>query len=99
MPGFIARKLCPDLIFVPTNFEKYTYYSELTRKGYIQFSEDIVQLYGIHNWCIFIDTVFQKYDPCFIATSLDEAYINITEICLKRGVSGDEVSFDLNDYR
>lgn len=33
MPGFIARKLCPDLILVPTNFEMYTHYSELTRKG------------------------------------------------------------------
>jgi DNA polymerase kappa len=33
MPGFIARKLCPELIFVPTDFKKYAYYSELTRKG------------------------------------------------------------------
>lgn len=33
MPGFIGRKLCPDLIFVPTDFKKYTHYSELTRRG------------------------------------------------------------------
>lgn len=33
MPGFIARKLCPELIFVPTDFKKYTYYSGLTREG------------------------------------------------------------------
>lgn len=33
MPGFIARKLCPELIFVPVDFKKYTYYSDLTRKG------------------------------------------------------------------
>lgn len=33
MPGFIARKLCPDLIFVSPDFKKYTYYSDLTRKG------------------------------------------------------------------
>ncbi|KFK35959.1 hypothetical protein AALP_AA4G060100 [Arabis alpina] len=32
MPGFIARKLCPELIFVPVDFTKYTHYSELTRK-------------------------------------------------------------------
>ncbi|MBA0603796.1 DNA polymerase kappa [Gossypium raimondii] len=32
MPGFIALELCPDLIFVPTDFKKYTYYSDLTRK-------------------------------------------------------------------
>lgn len=24
MPGFIARKLCPQLLMVPPNFEKYT---------------------------------------------------------------------------
>ena len=24
MPGFIGKKLCPDLIIVPTNFDKYT---------------------------------------------------------------------------
>lgn len=23
MPGFIAKKLCPQLVIVPTNFEKY----------------------------------------------------------------------------
>lgn len=23
MPGFIARKLCPQLVFVPCNFQKY----------------------------------------------------------------------------
>lgn len=33
MPGFIGCKLCPDLVFVPPNFERYTHYSELTRKG------------------------------------------------------------------
>lgn len=33
MPGFIAQKLCPELIFVPTDFKKYIYYSDLTRKG------------------------------------------------------------------
>ncbi|KAI3679827.1 hypothetical protein L2E82_50936 [Cichorium intybus] len=37
MPGFIACKLCPDLIFVPTGFKKYTYYSDLTRKVYHEY--------------------------------------------------------------
>lgn len=31
MPGFIAKKLCPQLIFVPPNFAKYTAASEATR--------------------------------------------------------------------
>ncbi|THU65245.1 hypothetical protein C4D60_Mb05t01620 [Musa balbisiana] len=73
MPGFIARKLCPDLIFVPTNFEKYTYYSELTRN------------------------VFSKYDPDFIATSLDEAYLNITDTCSQRGIGCEEVAVELRN--
>ncbi|XP_056163568.1 DNA polymerase kappa isoform X1 [Syzygium oleosum] len=73
MPGFIARKLCPDLIFVPIDFEKYTYCSDLTRK------------------------VFQRYDPNFIAASLDEAYLDITEVCKERGVSCGEVAEELRN--
>ncbi|KAJ3674352.1 hypothetical protein LUZ60_004968 [Juncus effusus] len=73
MPGFIARKLCPDLIFVPTNFEKYTHFSELTRK------------------------VFYRYDPDFISASLDEAYLNVTEICSERGISGENVASELRN--
>ncbi|EOX98479.1 DNA/RNA polymerases superfamily protein isoform 1 [Theobroma cacao] len=71
MPGFIARKLCPELIFVPTDFEKYTHYSNLTRK------------------------VFQNYDPNFMAASLDEAYLDITEVCKERGISGAEIAEEL----
>ncbi|CAK7330157.1 unnamed protein product [Dovyalis caffra] len=71
MPGFIACKLCPELIFVPTDFKKYTHYSELTRK------------------------VFEKYDLNFLAASLDEAYLDITEVCKERGMSGGEIAEEL----
>ncbi|KAH0977823.1 hypothetical protein GBA52_027542 [Prunus armeniaca] len=71
MPGFIARKLCPELIFVPTDFKKYTYYSDLTRK------------------------VFEKYDPDFVAASLDEAYLDVTEVCKERGTTGEEIAREL----
>ncbi|XP_044481514.1 DNA polymerase kappa-like isoform X1 [Mangifera indica] len=71
MPGFIARKLCPELIFVPTDFKKYTYYSDLTRK------------------------VFHNYDPNFMVTSLDEAYLDITEVCRERGISSAEIAEEL----
>ncbi|GJN24066.1 hypothetical protein PR202_gb11779 [Eleusine coracana subsp. coracana] len=67
MPGFIGRKLCPGLVFVPPKFERYTHYSELTR----------------------------RYDPNFIATSLDEAYLNITNTCIERGITGEEVADEL----
>jgi len=71
MPGFIGCKLCPGLVFVRPNFERYTHYSELTRK------------------------VFQSYDPSFIATSLDEAYLNITSVCIERSITGEEVATEL----
>ncbi|OUZ99554.1 DNA-repair protein [Macleaya cordata] len=74
MPGFIACKLCPELIFVPTDFKKYTHYSDLTRK------------------------VFQKYDQNFIASSLDEAYLDITEVCKERCMSSEEIARELRTH-
>ncbi|XP_060168079.1 DNA polymerase kappa-like isoform X1 [Lycium barbarum] len=71
MPGFIARKLCPELLFVPVDFQKYNHYSNLTRK------------------------VFQKYDPNFLAASLDEAYLDITSVCKERGITSGEVAEEL----
>lgn len=32
MPGFIGKKLCPELIIVPTNFDKYTEISKMVRQ-------------------------------------------------------------------
>ncbi|KAJ3051235.1 hypothetical protein HK097_007773 [Rhizophlyctis rosea] len=32
MPGYIALKLCPELVLVPLNFEKYTAYSKRIRE-------------------------------------------------------------------
>lgn len=32
MPGFIGKKLCPELVIVPSNFEKYTAVSKLVRE-------------------------------------------------------------------
>lgn len=41
--------------------------------------------------------VFRNYDPHFIAGSLDEAYLDITEVCRERGLSGGEVSVTSSD--
>ncbi|PIA33272.1 hypothetical protein AQUCO_04200204v1 [Aquilegia coerulea] len=71
MPGFIAQKVCPELIFVPVDFKKYTHYSELSRK------------------------VFHKYDPNFVASSLDEAYLDISEVCKARGITSEEIASEL----
>ncbi|KAF8410226.1 hypothetical protein HHK36_002749 [Tetracentron sinense] len=42
MPGFIARKLCSDLIFVPPDFKKYTHYSDLTRKVFQKYDANFL---------------------------------------------------------
>ncbi|XP_043709969.1 LOW QUALITY PROTEIN: DNA polymerase kappa [Telopea speciosissima] len=98
MPGFIACKLCPELIFVPIDFEKYTYYSDLTRKGrYFIFELELCPRFQLLVDLIYMFSflVFQKYDPNFMATSLDEAYLDITEVCKGRGISSGEVAEEL----
>lgn len=37
MPGFIARKLCPQLVLVPGNMRKYTAVSRLIREILLQY--------------------------------------------------------------
>lgn len=40
--------------------------------------------------------VFQRYDPNFLAGSLDEAYLDITNFCNDKQITGAEVNyFDL----
>lgn len=40
MPGFIARKLCPELIIIHPNFEKYTAVSERVREIFAKYDEN-----------------------------------------------------------
>ncbi|XP_036382733.1 DNA polymerase kappa [Megalops cyprinoides] len=62
MPGFIAKKLCPGLVIVPPNFDKYRAVSAEVRE------------------------IFADYDPNFLAVSLDEAYLDISEhVAQRRG--------------
>ena len=95
MPGFIARRLCPELIFVPTDFKKYNYYSDLARKGKNFASSNSKCIlyvkclsFSIH---LFVLLVFRRYDPNFLAASLDEAYLDITEVCKDRGLTSEQV--------
>jgi hypothetical protein len=65
MPGFIALRLCPDLVFVPCSFDKYRSAAERTR------------------------AVFAAFDPSFQAASLDEASLDVTQVCADRGMTGE----------
>lgn len=70
MPGFIGKKLCPELIFVEPHFEKYREASATIR--YPSKSRQ---------YCVFIllREIFFLYDPHFEPLSLDEASLNITD--------------------
>lgn len=57
MAGFVAKKLCPELICLPLNFDKYTAKAKEVR------------------------AILADYDPRFESSSIDEAYLNITEYC------------------
>jgi DNA polymerase kappa len=57
MAGFVAKKLCPELVCLPLNFEKYTAKAREVRE------------------------ILAGYDPQFESSSIDEAYMNITEYC------------------
>jgi len=37
MPGFIGQKLCPELIILPPNFDKYTAMSERVRAMFAEY--------------------------------------------------------------
>ena len=37
MPGFIGQKLCPELIIIPLNFDKYTAISEQVRAVFAEY--------------------------------------------------------------
>src|SRR5271170_8012075 len=66
MPAYIAKKLCPQIVILPLNFDKYI------AKG----------IYSEYIWKLIVAAeireVIAKYDPNYMAASLDEAYLNMT---------------------
>jgi DNA polymerase kappa len=66
MAGFVAKKLCPELVMLKLNFDKYTAKAQEVRE-------------------IIVD-----YDPRFESASIDEAYLNITEYCLRNDIEPED---------
>ncbi len=66
MAGFVAKKLCPDLVCVPLNFDKYTAKAREVR------------------------AILAEYDPHFQSSSIDEAYLNVTDYCETHHVDPEE---------
>ncbi|KAL2151518.1 hypothetical protein VTH82DRAFT_6616 [Thermothelomyces myriococcoides] len=67
MASFVAKKLCPELIVLPLNFEKYNAKAAEVRE------------------------ILATYDPRFESASIDEAYLNITEYCLRKDMDPADV--------
>src|SRR5271156_1853725 len=65
MARFVAMKLCPQLICLPLDFEKYTAKAKEVR------------------------AIIAAYDPRFESSSIDEAYMNITEYCATHDIDPD----------
>ena len=57
MAGFVAKKLCPELVCLPLNFDKYTSKAKEVR------------------------AILAEYDPQYESSSIDEAYMNVTDYC------------------
>lgn len=73
MAGFVAKKLCPQLICLPLNFEKYTAKAKEVR------------------------AVLAEYDPQFESSSIDEAYMNITQYCENHHLGPEEAVTQLRN--
>lgn len=73
MAGFVAKKLCPQLICLPLNFDKYTAKAKEVR------------------------AILATYDPQFESSSIDEAYLNITEYCESSDLSPEEAITQLRN--
>lgn len=65
MAGFVAKKLCPQLICLPLNFDKYTAKAKEVR------------------------AILSEYDPRFESSSIDEAYLNVTDYCHSHDIEPD----------
>ena len=77
MPGFIAKQLCPDLILVPCNFEKYRHFSQQVQQILMKYDPnfDMMSLdeayLDITDYWLSLDGVTtreQIVEVCFIGT-------------------------------
>jgi len=59
MPGFIAMKLCPDLIIIEPNFEKYKNISRIFRVILLDYDPNYVS-YGLDEVCLDITDHLMK---------------------------------------
>ena len=82
MPGFIGRKLCPDLVFVPSEFDKYKEASGIV-KGIISEYDPLLQSYSL-------DEFFVDLTAC--------ARLRVAQQHQQAGIDGEEVSHRADEF-
>ena len=73
MSGFVAKKLCPQLISLPLNFDKYISKAKEVR------------------------AVLAEYDPRYESSSIDEAYMNVTQFCEDNSIGPEDAVTQLRN--
>src|SRR5271168_3659251 len=84
MPSYIAKKLCPHLILLPLNFDKYIAKGNPFLTVLLSEAKEIRE-------------VIAKYDPNYMAASLDEAYLNMTSYIREHNLDPTEAVTQLRE--
>lgn len=79
--GFIAKKLCPELIFVPLNFSRYVDMSKVLMSIFARYDPDMFMA-----GC---DEGYLKWDVIFFAESSIWSQNSITPYCQQNNLTAD----------
>jgi DNA polymerase kappa len=60
MPGFIAKKLCPDLVIVPLNFDKYTAVSKVVREVFKEYDRNFCPMSLDEAYLVIYDLISRR---------------------------------------
>ncbi len=90
-PLWQAKQKCPDLIFVPPNFEKYIKFSRLAKEIYNQYSDQI-ESYGIDEcWVDISGSVSLFGSPEYIAEEIKNKIYKELGITVSIGLSYNKI--------
>jgi DNA polymerase kappa len=89
MPGFIATRLCPNLVFVPTNFDKYRQVAEQTREIFRQYDPNFEAMSLDEAYLDLTDYMQQhpQHTPSEVVAELRSRIFQITQLTASAGIA------------
>lgn len=93
MPGFIAKKLCPDLIIVPCNFDKYRSVSHKIRQIVAEYDPDYCAMSLDEVYLDLTEYITNHYRKAF-----HEEHCLKDGVCESFGEDGNTNTDCVNDY-